>query len=149
MTAPSTTIDHDLCLRPRPSSCRLFRAGKLSPVEVLEAQLARAEAVEPVINAFTETFAEEAMAAARRAEEVWLKRPDMARPLEGITVAIKDEMPVKGQRNTQGLLIYKDYIADHTHPVATRLQEAGADLSRPHDNAGLVAPGSPHRASMA
>ncbi len=126
VTTSATTIDLDLCYMPATEQLRLFRARKLSPVEVLEAQLARAEQVEPVINAFTETFADEAMAAARQAEKVWTTRPDTARPLEGITVAVKDEMPVRGQRNTQGSLIYKDYIADHTHPVATRLQEAGA-----------------------
>jgi Asp-tRNA(Asn)/Glu-tRNA(Gln) amidotransferase A subunit family amidase len=34
--------------------------------------------------------------------------------LEGLTVAIKDEMEVKGQRNTQGSLTLKDYIATST-----------------------------------
>ncbi|MGB7242402.1 MAG: amidase [Sulfitobacter sp.] len=118
--------DLDLCYMSARDQIALFKSGKLSPVDVLKAQLARAEAVEPKINAFTDMYPDAAMSAARAAEDVYTKRPDEARPLEGITVAIKDEMSVKGQRNTQGSLIYKDYIADDTHPVAERLQAAGA-----------------------
>lgn len=116
----------DLCYMSAREQLDLFSTGKLSPVEVLKAQLARAEAVEPKINAFTEMFADEAMIAAREAENIYVNRSDEARPLEGLTVAIKDEMSVKGQRNTQGSLIYEDYIADETHPVAQRLIDAGA-----------------------
>lgn len=118
--------DLDLCYLPATEQIALFKSGELSPVEVVKAQFARAETVEPVINAFTETFYEQAMDAARAAEEVYVNRPGDARPLEGITVAIKDEMSVEGQRNTQGSLIYKDYVADETHPVAQRLRDAGA-----------------------
>ncbi|QBR35309.1 hypothetical protein ETW23_03200 [Leisingera sp. NJS201] len=118
--------DLDLCYLPATEQIALFKSGELSPVDVLKAQFARAEAVEPVINAFTDIYCEAAMDAARAAEEVYMNRPGDARPLEGVTVAIKDEMDVKGQRNTQGSLIYKDHIADETHPVAQRLRDAGA-----------------------
>lgn len=128
MSSSDTLIaaDLDLCYMSATQQLALFKTGKLSPVDVLKAQFARADEVEPKINAFTEMFREEAMKAAIAAEETYAKRPDKARALEGITVAIKDEMAVLGQRNTQGSLIYKDYIADETHPVAERLRNAGA-----------------------
>ena len=50
---------------------RLFRARDLSPVELVGAVIKRAEAVEPVINAFAETSYEQALHQARR------PRPDM------------------------------------------------------------------------
>ena len=116
----------ELCYLSATDQLRLFRSGELSPVEVLQAQLDRMTAVEPVVSAFTDTFPDEALAAARAAEAIYRSRPGDARPLEGLTVAIKDEMDVRGQRNTEGSLIYKDRIATEDHPVAERLQDAGA-----------------------
>ncbi len=118
--------DLELCYLPALRQLEMFRVGDISPVEVLDAQIARAEATEPVVNAFAETFFDEAREQAGEAEYIYMKRPDTARPLEGLTVGIKDEMDVAGQRNTSGSLIYKDQIADTDHPVAARLREAGA-----------------------
>ncbi len=119
-------IDLDLCYMPARRQLELFRAGTLSPVEVLEAQIARAEVVEPQINAFAFTYFDAAREQAKQAEALYASNPDQARPLEGLTVGIKDEMDVAGQPNTQGSLIYKDTIATEDHPVAARLREAGA-----------------------
>lgn len=118
--------DLDLCYMPARRQLELFRAGKLSPVEVLDAQIARAEAIEPQVNAFAFTCFDEARAKAKAAEHLYATRPDEARPLEGLTVGIKDEMDVAGQPNTLGSLIYRDTIADGDHPVAARLRNAGA-----------------------
>ena len=48
--------DTELCYLPATEALRLFRTHKLSPVELLEAQIKRANQVEPIINAFTDTF---------------------------------------------------------------------------------------------
>ena len=117
--------DLELCYMPAARQLEGFRAKELSPVEVLRAQISRAEAVEPAINAFTETFFEQALDQARAAERVYSNGPDQARPLEGLTIGIKDEMPVVGQPNTQGSLIYQDNIEAHDHPLVERLREAG------------------------
>ncbi|MGN6679737.1 MAG: hypothetical protein ACTHKL_18390 [Streptosporangiaceae bacterium] len=45
-----------------------FRNKELSPVELLEAVIARAEVVEPAINAFAESRFDEALKAAKAAE---------------------------------------------------------------------------------
>jgi aspartyl-tRNA(Asn)/glutamyl-tRNA(Gln) amidotransferase subunit A len=91
-----------------------FAARTLSPVEVLDALAARADEVEPTINAFAETRWEEALAAARAAERRWAGRGEAPRPLEGVAVAAKEVLPLAGHRVTQGL----DLLADG--PVATR-----------------------------
>ena len=45
--------DLELCYLPASEALRLFRARKLSPVELMKAVVARPEASQPAINAFT------------------------------------------------------------------------------------------------
>ena len=45
-----------------------FKAKTLSPVELMQAVIERAEAVQPATNAHTYTYFDEAMDAARKAE---------------------------------------------------------------------------------
>src|SRR3954471_12458500 len=103
-----------------------FRARELSPVELLDAVIARAEEVEPVVNALCHTFYDEARTQARDAEARYAGRGENPRPLEGIPLAIKEEEAVEGQPWTQGSLIFKDLVADHTSSFARRHFEAGA-----------------------
>ena len=58
-----------------------FRDGSLSPVELTAGVIARAEAVEPGVGAFTQTYFDEALEAAAAAEARY--RSGDARPLEG------------------------------------------------------------------
>jgi len=104
----------------------LFRARKLSPVELVTAVIKRAEAVEPTINAFAETFFDGALAQARAAEARYAGNGTAARPLEGLPVAVKEEAPIAGQRNTLGSLPLRDTVADHTAVFAQRIIDAGA-----------------------
>jgi Asp-tRNA(Asn)/Glu-tRNA(Gln) amidotransferase A subunit family amidase len=101
-----------------------MRAKEISPVELLEAVLARAAAVEGTVNAFTETREEEAAAAARASAERYVRGEDV-RPLEGLPVALKEELPVEGWRMRYGSLAI-DEIAVSTAPVAERILAAGA-----------------------
>jgi aspartyl-tRNA(Asn)/glutamyl-tRNA(Gln) amidotransferase subunit A len=101
------------------------RARELSPVELMTAVIERAEAVEPVINAFAETCYGEAMEAARAAEARYAGSGPPPRPLEGLPVAVKEEAPIAGQRNTLGSLPLRDVVADHTAAFAQRILDAG------------------------
>jgi aspartyl-tRNA(Asn)/glutamyl-tRNA(Gln) amidotransferase subunit A len=58
----------DLCFTPAVTLARAIRARDLSPVELLDAVLARIEAVNPRINAYCTVAAEMAREAARAAE---------------------------------------------------------------------------------
>ena len=62
---------------------RLFAARELSPVELLDAVLARADAVEPTVNAFTEQLRDDAYAAARESERRYAGSGPV-RPLERV-----------------------------------------------------------------
>jgi aspartyl-tRNA(Asn)/glutamyl-tRNA(Gln) amidotransferase subunit A len=83
----------------------------------------RAEAVEPSVNAFAETFYDQALDAARAAEKRYLAGD--ARPLEGLPVAVKEEAPIAGQRNTLGSLPLRDEVAAVTAPFVQRIIDAG------------------------
>ncbi len=102
----------------------LFKAKKLSPVEVLQAQIAHAEQVEPKVNAFCFEYFEEALQAAKQAEKRY--RKGTARPLEGITMAVKDEQDIRGKITTNGSLLRKEDMAEADHPIVERTRDAGA-----------------------
>ncbi len=116
----------DLHYLPATEAIRRFRTRELSPLELLDAVIARAEAVEPTVNAFAYTRYEEARAEAKAAEARYAGKGEEPRPLEGIPLAIKDEMPIAGQPWSMGSLIYKDLVAEETSPLAQRILDAGA-----------------------
>lgn len=105
----------------------LFKAGKASPVDLLKAQIKRIEALNPKINCITYSFFDQALKDAKQSEERY--RNGTARPLEGITVALKDEVGHlrSGWRTTQGSLIFKDSPpATENGPIVDMLEAAGA-----------------------
>lgn len=102
-----------------------FRSGELSPVELMEAVIARAETVEPAINAFADTAFERALEKAREAEARYRGHGPEPRPLEGIPVAVKEEAPIEGDRWTLGSLAFRDQVADHTAVFVRRITDAG------------------------
>lgn len=104
----------------------LFRARKLSPVELMDAVIARAEATEPVINALTFRHFEEARRSARVAESRYSGRGASPRPLEGLPVAIKDSGHVAGYPTSAGSLTTGDAVAARTSPLNERVLDAGA-----------------------
>ena len=118
--------DRDLCYLSAADALAAFKARKLSPVELMSALIARAEAVEPTINAFPMTGFERALDQARAAETRYMKTDGRLRPLEGLAIAIKDETAIKGERTTFGSLIYRDNRDPADGPITERLRRAGA-----------------------
>jgi Asp-tRNA(Asn)/Glu-tRNA(Gln) amidotransferase A subunit family amidase len=115
--------DLDLCYLSATEALKLFSQRKLSPVELIEALIERADRVEPSVNAFTFKYFDEAMAAARKAEERYMKGE--ARPLEGIPTAIKDESEIEGLPMSNASFLLKDYVAESTSFTVQRLLDAG------------------------
>jgi Asp-tRNA(Asn)/Glu-tRNA(Gln) amidotransferase A subunit family amidase len=114
----------DLCYLPASKALSLFRRRELSPVELMQATIARIEAVDGLINALPVRFFEEALEGARAAEARFAGHGN-PRPLEGLPVAVKDEVEVAGQPCTEGSLIYKDNVAEHTAAYVQRIIDAG------------------------
>ncbi|MCH7605923.1 MAG: aspartyl/glutamyl-tRNA amidotransferase subunit A [Chloroflexi bacterium] len=106
---------------------RLVQSKEISPVEIIDAHLARIEATEPVLNSFITLLPEEARAAARRAEQE-IQRGNYRGPLHGIPVGLKDLFNTAGVRTTSGSRIFDTFIPEQDCTVAARFREAGAIL---------------------
>ena len=120
-----TQSDDPLCYASVDDLVAMFRAGKASPVDLLKAQIKRIEALNPKVNCITYTHFDEALKEAQQSEDRY-RRGD-ARPLEGITVGIKDEFNRPGWRTTQGSLVFKDAPpAVENSPLIDLLEAAGA-----------------------
>ena len=117
----------ELCYMPATEMIRQFKARKISPLEVMQAIIDRAESTEPVVNALSHRFFDTAMNQAKKAQEKYA-RGKRTRALEGLPVGIKDETEVKDMPCTSGSLTRKDYIADRTSANNQRIMRAGGIL---------------------
>jgi amidase len=121
----SRVPDRDLCFTPAATLGRLFRARRVSPLEVMQAVLARIDRLNPALNAYV-TLAREPALRAARAATASLGRGARLGPLHGVPVSIKDLTPTKGLRTTWGSKIYADHIPDADALIVERLRAAGA-----------------------
>lgn len=104
---------------------RLLRAGELSPVDLVEAHLARIEAVDDRLHAFILVTAEEARAAARAAEAE-IRAGDWRGPLHGIAIGLKDIYSTKGIPTTAHSRLLRDNVPAEDAATVARLTAAGA-----------------------
>ncbi len=79
-----------------------YRGGALSPVEVTEAALARADHLESTLNAFRHLSPVEAIASAREAEARWRQRRPRG-PMDVVPITVKDAVLAKGWPTLRGL----------------------------------------------
>ncbi len=103
----------------------MFVSRELSPVELMDAVLERAEQVEPTVNAFCYRYDDRARDQAKQAEARYAGNGEPPRPLEGLPVALKDEESIAGEPLSLGSLMHKDDIGHTTTAVAERIMGAG------------------------
>jgi aspartyl-tRNA(Asn)/glutamyl-tRNA(Gln) amidotransferase subunit A len=101
----------------------LIRSKELSPVEVLEATLARIEAVNPDLNAFCLVTPDVARLAAREAEIAVMKGEPLS-PLHGVPLSVKDVLYTRGIRTTGGSRLFADLVPEHDTLAVGRLRAA-------------------------
>jgi aspartyl-tRNA(Asn)/glutamyl-tRNA(Gln) amidotransferase subunit A len=104
-----------------------IKAKQVSPVEVVQAYLARIDRLDPQLHAYITVLREEALTAARRAEQGLMRGGELG-PLVGVPVAVKDQFWTKGILTTNGSRVYRDFVPDEDATVVTRLTEAGTIL---------------------
>lgn len=104
---------------------RLIKRRELSPVEVVDATLARIASVDPKLRAYISIFDTQAREVARAAEILIMAGHDLG-PLHGVPIALKDNIATAGQRTTAGSKILADWLPAHDATVTARLRRAGA-----------------------
>lgn len=118
----TAATENDLAFAGAEALAQMVRAREVSARELVEVYLRRIEAIDPRLNAFRVTLADEALAAADQLDR---GDPGEAGPLAGVPFAVKDDMPVAGQ-----LLTFGSRSPSMPQPedavVVRKLRDAGA-----------------------
>lgn len=108
-----------------------LKEKKFSSVELIRACLKRIKEVDKGINAFVTVCEEEALKAAKKADEL-LSNGAMEQwsnlPLLGIPFSMKDVYSTKGIKTTAGSKVLENYIPVYSATVYQKLIDAGAIL---------------------
>jgi len=99
----------------------------LSPVEITRAVLDRAERLQPELNCFITICRDEAMAAARAAEQA-LMHGEPNGLLHGIPFTCKDLVNTRGVRTTFGSKLFEHNVPEQDAEAVARLRRHGAIL---------------------
>ena len=95
-----------------------LRRREVSAVELLEAVLARADALEPALNPFSVRLDERARTAARHADT--LLAHGRGGPLTGLPVTAKDSQWLAGVESAHGSLTMQGFVPERTAVVLER-----------------------------
>ncbi len=106
---------------------RLYARNALSPVEVVDHMLKRAEQLQPHLNSFVLIDSEGARTAAKASEARWKKGEPLS-PLDGVPTTIKDTTNVKGFPTRYGSYSTDETPAGEDAVVTERLRKAGLPL---------------------
>lgn len=104
---------------------RAFCEGRLSPVEVVQDALDRAERSQGTINAFVTICPETALDAARACEKAFAHGESLP-PLAGIPITVKDIVPTEGIRTAMGSLDLARNVPARDAASVERLRQSGA-----------------------
>lgn len=104
---------------------RCISAKELTPLEAVEAFLARIGEVDSRLNSYITVCADRAREEARLAGEE-IARGEYRGPLHGVPVGVKDQVYVKGVRNSDGSKIRDGFVPDFDATVVANLRRAGA-----------------------
>ncbi len=100
-------------------------ARAVSPVEVMQATLARIDETAPTLNAFVALRDRDELLADARAAEQRIAR-GRARPLEGVPLGVKDLEDAEGLVTSYGSVPFADHVAARDSVQVARLRAAGA-----------------------
>jgi amidase len=98
---------------------------QLSSAEVVDAHLARIDAVNPALNAVVRVLADEARAAAALADKR-LADDETVGPLHGVPFTVKENIDMAGLPTTWGVPALATAVVPADAPVVERMRAAGA-----------------------
>src|SRR5215470_3922388 len=120
-------MSEDLCYQSVSELSKQIASKKLSPVELTQAYLERADSINEKLKTVITLTRETALARAAQAEKE-IKSGKIRGPLHGIPYALKDLFDTKGIRTTWGSIIFKDRVPDRDATCVEKLNNAGAIL---------------------
>lgn len=106
----------------------MIGSKEISPVELTESHLRRADELDPKLGIFITRISDQAMDVAREAEAA-VMRGDELGPLHGIPVPYKDTEPMAGVIWTHGSLPHKNSVAKENSIPVERVIAAGAVIT--------------------
>lgn len=118
-------MDQHLCDKSAVELRRLIGAREVSPVELLDACIARIEAVDPAVNAICARDYERARATAKQAE-AQVVRGEPLGLLHGLPLGVKDLLDTEGLLTTHGNIGFRDHVPAADNTLVARLRAAGA-----------------------
>ena len=108
-------------------AARRVRTRDLSPVDLVQAALARIRATDGTLRSYITVFEDQALQVAKAAEIMAAAGHELG-PLHGIPIALKDNISLRGTRTTAGSRILNDWLPEADATIAARLRKAGAIL---------------------
>lgn len=123
----TSEMNEELCFLPATRLREAIVRRELSPVELVQAVLRRAERLQAQLNCFVTICHDEALREARAAESA-LMRGEPLGLLHGIPYACKDLVNTRGVRTTLGSTLYATNVPDHDAVAVQRLRAQGAIL---------------------
>ncbi|KMO38753.1 amidase [Methylobacterium variabile] len=109
---------------PAHALARAIAAREVSPVDAVEAHLARVKRLEPKLKAFVEVYADDARLAAEGADRM-IRAGHAVGPLHGVPVALKDLIDLEGRITTGGSAHFRERRATQTATIARRMLAQG------------------------
>src|SRR6266436_7484177 len=103
---------------------RAFETRALSPVDVVDALLARIARRDPALHAYIAIYESEARLAAEAADRA-IKSGHRVGPLHGVPIALKDLIDLGGRVTTGGSMVWRDRRSPATATLARKLIAAG------------------------
>ena len=114
----------DLCTMTVQALSEGLSARRLSPVDVVDAHLARIAALDPKLHAFVQVHHAEARLAAEAADKA-IRAGHGLGPLHGIPVAVKDLVEFQGHVTTAGCVVWRERVSQYSATLVQKLLAAG------------------------
>lgn len=115
----------ELCDMTASELLRMLKKGSVNSVEILRSVLKRTEEREPSLNCFITRTGKTALDQAEEADRRMSLRGDIP-PLNGIPVAVKDNLCTRGIRTTCGSKILYNYIPPYNATCVEKIFDQGA-----------------------
>ena len=125
----SKRMNTDFAFKSALELSRAVASREVSPVELMQATLARVELLNPGLNCFAAYAPEQALEAAKQAEHALMAGQPLGRllgRLHGLPISVKDLIAVKDLKFSFGSRVMADNVATADAPSVERIRSAGA-----------------------